>query len=140
MLCAVGLALLFTAAVVLFFFVFGEISFFPLYRIRISQLMRILVLQLVIAFSEEALFRFCLYVWLNANMGNRWEGIVIASLLFALLHFLTGGIIKQTLLSFVFSLYALVIKYSKIGCSYYLCSMTHFLNNMCVFFCVFCIV
>lgn len=133
-LCAVGFALLFAAAVVLFFFVFGEVSLFPPYRIRIGQLALILVLQLVIAFSEEALFRFYLYEWLNANMGNRWVPILIASLLFALLHFLTGGIIKQTVLSFVFSLYAFTIKRSKIGCSYYLCSMTHFLYNMCAFF------
>lgn len=67
-LCAVGLALLFATEVVLLFFVFGEVSFFPPYRIRISQLVLILVLQIVIAFSEEALFRFYLYEWLNANM------------------------------------------------------------------------
>lgn len=133
-LCAVGLALLFAAAVVLFFFLFGEVSLFPPYRIRTNQLVLILVLQLVIACSEEALFRFYLYEWLHANMGNRWGAVVIASLLFALLHFLTGGIIKQTVIAFVFSLYAFAIKRSKIGCTYYLCSMTHFLYNMCAFF------
>ncbi|OUN25807.1 CPBP family glutamic-type intramembrane protease [Pseudoflavonifractor sp. An85] len=133
-LSAAGLALLFAAAVVLFFFVFGEVSLFPPYRIRISQLVLLLVLQLVVAFSEEALFRFYLYEWLHANMRNRWGPIVIASLLFALLHFVTGGIIKQTVISFVFSVYAFAIKRSKIGCPYYLCSMTHFLYNMCAFF------
>lgn len=133
-LCAVGLALIFAAVVVLFFAVFLEVSLFPPYQTHISQLVLLLILQLVIAFSEEALFRFYLYQWLNANLGNGWGPIVLASLLFALLHFLTGGIVKQTLLSFVFSLYAFAIKRSKMGCSYYLCSMTHFLYNMCAFF------
>ena len=59
---------------------------------------------------------------------------MIASLLFALLHFLTGGLIKQTVIAFVFSLYVFAIKRSKIGCSYYFSLMTHFLYNMCAFF------
>lgn len=131
-LCAVGLALVFVAAVVLFFFVFGNISLSLPNHIYVSQLILFFILQLVIAFSEEALFRFYLYEWLNSFIRDTLRSIMIASLLFSFLHFLTGGMLKQTILSFVFSLYAFAIKQRRFKCPYYLCSLTHFIYNLFV--------
>ena len=93
-----------------------------------------LSMQLLIAFSEEALFRYYLHEALRNFKLPDWLWAALISLLFGALHLYNYQIVAQFWIATVFSLYVFGLKLSRRRETYCTLAVTHYVYNLCWFY------
>ncbi len=127
-------ALTFSITVVLFFGVIigTEIAILPRHSTPTTLVVFVefLLIQIVVALSEEGLFRFYLHELIIYKLNSKVAAAVLISICFALLHYISNGIWKQTVLSFFMSMLLFVVKENSKNDDYLTCSLTHLIYNI----------
>lgn len=124
-------AALFAAASNVFysFFFRVDVAFQWSPDITFSYLAVYLIVNVAIAFSEEALFRFYLYEWINARIKHAAISTILIAILFALIHRFFKNVPFVVYIGFgFFSLYESVLR-RRHKDSFYLCSLVHLFYN-----------
>lgn len=134
------LALAMAAALFLLGCLTGGVILFPvrLWGHSVPILLRFFAIQIVVAFSEEALFRFYLYRCLLDTLRRPFWAALLASLLFAGVHIALNGIWIQFFVALGVSLVFFAVLRKKPENAYYLLVSAHFFYNLLVQL-VFCI-
>ncbi len=118
--------------------IFFRVVLFPAYirMLPLEWIALAVARQLLIAFSEEALFRFYLPEALKTFLrGFPYGGLaLLCSLIFALLHLVLNGLWQQFLVAFAFGMAAFVIRQKRAEAIYLQLSAMHFVYNMFAFF------
>lgn len=97
--------------------------------ITFSYLAVYLIVNVAIAFSEEALFRFYLYEWINARIKHAAISTILIAILFALIHRFFKNVPFVVYIGFgFFSLYESFLR-RRHKDSFYLCSLVHLFYN-----------
>lgn len=121
---------LFAIVIIAGFSLFQEVAFFVVSgSLTFWNICFFLISQVLIAFSEEVLFRAYLYEVLFSIFHRTLPAILTVSFIFAYLHFLMNGNIKQFVVSFLFSLYAFYIKTKRSNNNFSILCWTHFTYN-----------
>lgn len=136
---ALAAAILFTLFVTGVAMLFEDVSLLPKAQTppEARELLFTLLLQLVIALAEEAYFNYYLY---DTLMLFDWQALwssIITACLFASMHWILNGSMKQLLIAFAFRLAALLLrKVYRAENAFYACAGMHLLYNLMVFFVV----
>ena len=93
-----------------------------------------LSMQLLIAFSEEALFRYYLHEALRNFKLPDWLWAALISLLFGALHLYNNQIVVQFWITTVLSLFLFGLKLSRRRETYCTLAVTHYVYNLCWFY------
>lgn len=128
------LALAMAAALFLLGCLTGGVLLFPvrLWGHSVPILLRFFAIQIVVAFSEEALFRFYLYRCLLDTLRGPFWAALLASLLFAGVHIALNGIWIQFFVALGVSLVFFAVLRKKPENAYYLLVSAHFFYNILV--------
>ncbi len=128
------LALAMAAALFLLGCLTGGVLLFPvrLWGHSVPILLRFFAIQIVVAFSEEALFRFYLYRCLLDTLRRPFWAALLTSLLFAGVHIALNGIWIQFFVALGVSLVFFAVLRKKPENAYYLLVSAHFFYNILV--------
>ena len=128
----------FAAGALAVMYVFFTIVLFPAYirMLPLEWIVLAVARQLLIAFSEEALFRFYLPEALKIFLrGLPYGGLaLLCSLIFALIHLVLNGLWQQFLAAFAFGMAAFLIRRKQAEAIYLQLSVMHFVYNMFALF------
>ena len=118
------------------FFFADSVTLIPAYIFELDArtVFRHLSMQLLIAFSEEALFRYYLHEALRKLKLPDWLWAALISLLFGALHLYNYQIVAQFWIATVFSLYVFGLKLSRRRETYCTLAVTHYVYNLCWFY------
>lgn len=128
------LALAMAAALFLLGCLTGGVLLFPvrLWGHSVPILLRFFAIQIVVALSEEALFRFYLYRCLLDTLRRPFWAALLTSLLFAGVHIALNGIWIQFFVALGVSLVFFAVLRKKPENAYYLLVSAHFFYNILV--------
>lgn len=134
------LALAMAAAIFLLGCLTRGVLLFPvrLWGHSVPILLQFFAIQVVVAFSEEALFRFYLYRCLLDTLRSRFWAALLCSLLFAGVHIALNGIWIQFFVALGVSLVFFAVLQKEPKNAYYLLVSAHFFYNLLVQL-VFCV-
>ena len=90
----------------------------PIYTARSGQAVFIMVIfQLIIAISEEVLFRGYFILRLNEIFNRQWASIMISALYFAAGHYFNYHYLPQTMIAFLLAVYVSILRLKIKNCS-----------------------
>lgn len=131
-----GLGILFALVIVCIAAFFEDISLFPPHHNSWGYVVFFVFLQLIIACAEEAFYNYYLYD--SLILFTREDAVLsflFTAAIFAFGHWAMNGIVKQTVVAFLFRSAALFVRkaFHKEN-AFYICSSMHFFYNLMVFF------
>ncbi len=137
---SIGLSLAFLLSLffILIASIFEDVSLFPPFSglLDSSDIIFLVLLEIVVALAEEALFNYYLYDTLMLLLSRRYVlGSLVVAFVFSFSHWVLHGSIKQVLVAFVFRLFALLIRERfHEDNAFYICSSMHFFYNLMAYF------
>lgn len=128
------LALALAAVIFLLGLLFRRVNLLPVLAggYDVPILLRFFAIQIVVAFSEEALFRFYLYQCLLDTLRRKFWAALLVSLLFAGVHIAFNDIWIQFFVALGFSLVFFAVLHRQPKNAYYLLVSAHFCYNLLV--------
>lgn len=128
------LALAMAALVFVYCFLFRVVNLLPVLAggYDLPGLLRFFAIQIVVAFSEEALFRFYLYRCLLDTLRSKFWAALLVSLLFAGVHIVLNGIWMQFFVALGVSLVFFGVLRKEPKNAYYLLVSAHLFYNLLV--------
>ena len=137
-LIGLSLAFLLSLFFILIASIFEDISLFPQFSgpLDSRDIIFLVLLEIVVALAEEALFNYYLYDSLMLLLSQRYvlSNLVVA-FIFAFSHWVLHGSVKQVLVAFVFRSFALLIREKfREDNAFYICSSMHFFYNLMAYF------
>lgn len=128
------LALAMAAVIFLLGCLTGGVILFPvrLWGHSVPILLRFFAIQILVAFSEEALFRFYLHRCLLDTLRSKFWAALLVSLLFAGVHIALNGIWIQFFVALGVSLVFFAVLQKEPKNAYYLLVSAHFFYNLLV--------
>lgn len=128
------LALAMAAVIFLLGFLFRVVNLLPVLAggYDVPRLLRFFAIQIVVACSEEALFRFYLFRCLLDAFRSRFWAALLVSLLFAGVHIAFNGIWIQFFIALGISLVFFAVLQKQPKNAYYLLVSAHFFYNLLV--------